>query len=254
MLLDEATSALDTQSEGIVQDALNKAAKGRTTIAIAHRLSTIKDADQIFVMGDGELIEHGTHEQLLVDEEGAYRKLVEAQKLREEKPSKEVLEELPDPDEVIVKKQPTNDSEADSEKEKAESITDIHSLKRTGTGTRSLASEVLSRKNQGKDEKETEFGIIYLFKRMGGMNREGLKVYIYGSLGAVGKPCIASLGVCFLTLTRPVFGPYSVTGCVYPIFGIGMALILSWESPPLYPLIGFCSIWNNRSGLSKHRS
>ncbi|KAF2716176.1 putative ABC transporter [Polychaeton citri CBS 116435] len=64
LLLDEATSALDTQSERIVQKALNEAALGRTTIAVAHRLSTIRHADVIFVMEDGRIVEHGTHEDL----------------------------------------------------------------------------------------------------------------------------------------------------------------------------------------------
>ncbi|PPQ85425.1 hypothetical protein CVT25_006317 [Psilocybe cyanescens] len=82
LLLDEATSALDTQSEGIVQDALDKAAKGRTTITIAHRLSTVKDADVIFVMDDGLVLESGTHTDLL-HKDGAYTRLVEAQRLRD---------------------------------------------------------------------------------------------------------------------------------------------------------------------------
>ena len=81
LLLDEATSALDTQSEGIVQDALDKASKGRTTITIAHRLSTIRDADLILVMGGGEILEQGTHNQLLENETGPYALLVSAQKL-----------------------------------------------------------------------------------------------------------------------------------------------------------------------------
>ncbi|KAK2601697.1 hypothetical protein QQS21_004772 [Conoideocrella luteorostrata] len=65
VLLDEATSALDTQSERLVQQALDKAATARTTIAIAHRLSTIKHADAIFLLMDGKITEHGTHEELL---------------------------------------------------------------------------------------------------------------------------------------------------------------------------------------------
>ncbi|KAK9480263.1 P-loop containing nucleoside triphosphate hydrolase protein [Lipomyces japonicus] len=80
LLLDEATSALDTKSEGIVQDALDKASKKRTTIVIAHRLSTIKDADLIVVMSKGVIVEQGTHNELL-DKQGMYYELVEAQKI-----------------------------------------------------------------------------------------------------------------------------------------------------------------------------
>lgn len=65
LLLDEATSALDTQSEQIVQDALEKAQKGRTCLVIAHRLSTIQDANKITVVKDGLVIEEGTHSQLM---------------------------------------------------------------------------------------------------------------------------------------------------------------------------------------------
>ncbi|KAH7355346.1 ATP-binding cassette, subfamily B, member 1 [Rhexocercosporidium sp. MPI-PUGE-AT-0058] len=65
LLLDEATSALDTQSERIVQEALDQAKEGRTTVAVAHRLSTIKHADVIFVFGDGKVVERGTHAELL---------------------------------------------------------------------------------------------------------------------------------------------------------------------------------------------
>ena len=66
LVLDEATSALDTQTERLVQAALERLEEGRTTIAIAHRLSTVRDADQIVVLDRGRVAEIGTHDELLV--------------------------------------------------------------------------------------------------------------------------------------------------------------------------------------------
>ena len=80
MILDEATSALDTESERLVQDALEKMMQNRTSLVIAHRLSTIQNADLIVVLHQGQIVEQGTHEEL-IKRQGAYYKLVEMQQL-----------------------------------------------------------------------------------------------------------------------------------------------------------------------------
>jgi len=78
LILDEATSSLDSESEALIQDGLRSLRQGRTTFVIAHRLSTIRSADQIMVLEQGEIVEHGTHDELLA-RGGRYRQLYDKQ-------------------------------------------------------------------------------------------------------------------------------------------------------------------------------
>lgn len=193
LLLDEATSALDTRSEGIVQDALDKAAAGRTTITVAHRLSTIKDADRIFVMGDGLVLEQGTHNELLADENGAYARLVQAQKLRESREGQNV-------------ESTTAGSEEDTEKTILEEIP----LDRKHTN-HSVTSDIIKQRSEEKvksEINEDKYSLFYLFKRMGALNREGLHRYAFGAFFAM------------------------CTGAVYPAFGIVYGQAIAGFSAP----------------------
>ncbi|GAA5824101.1 hypothetical protein JCM11251_001522 [Rhodosporidiobolus azoricus] len=206
LLLDEATSALDTASEAIVQDALDRAAAGRTTITIAHRLSTIKDADQIIVLTAGHILEsamsssEGTaHSILLRNPEGPYSKLVSAQKFREEavddaaeKASISGSEEQPAIPGELTRAQ--LDEMARNEKPQFEA------LKRAQSG-RSLASEMIERRQRDIEEGNVEKGakkhsFIYLLYRLLHLNRDQWKEYVLGIAAAIGS------------------------GCVYPVFGI----------------------------------
>ncbi|CAM0944818.1 unnamed protein product [Alopecurus aequalis] len=84
LLLDEATSALDVESERVVQQALDRVMKNRTTVMVAHRLSTIKNADVISVLQDGKIIEQGNHQHLIENKNGAYHKLVNLQQQQQQ--------------------------------------------------------------------------------------------------------------------------------------------------------------------------
>ena len=75
MIFDEATSALDNESEMLVQEAIERLMKERTTFVIAHRLSTIRNADRILVLDKGKIVQQGKHDELLKDEDGIYSKL-----------------------------------------------------------------------------------------------------------------------------------------------------------------------------------
>nr|WCD39452.1 Ste6-2 [Ganoderma boninense] len=174
LLLDEATSALDTQSEGVVQNALDKASTGRTTITIAHRLSTIKDADCIYVMGNGLILESGTHSELLSDENGPYARLVAAQKLRDAREKRTF-----DDDSDTAASDEVDDAAA-IEKQAAEEIP----LQRAKSG-RSLASEILEQKQKDGETKTADFSMYYIFKRLGYINRDVWKQYLFGSIAAI---------------------------------------------------------------------
>ena len=102
LLLDEATSALDNASEKLVQDALDRAKEGRTTIVVAHRLSTIRNADMIIALEQGEVVECGNHEELM-EKKDLYYELVTSQNQKDEDEEEEEKEEEEEVKEIISK-------------------------------------------------------------------------------------------------------------------------------------------------------
>ena len=197
LLLDEATSALDTQSEGIVQDALDKASTGRTTITIAHRLSTIKNSDNIYVMGQGLVLEQGTHNELLQNPDGHYARLVHAQKLREAEENEATADAAGNDDVVSLKD--SGSVHHDFAKEAEREIP----LGRRASG-RSLASEIIEQKSKGKETKKHEdYSLWYIFKRFGALQGSVWKTYLVG---------------CFFA---------TLTGIVYPAFGVVYAIAVT---------------------------
>lgn len=178
LLLDEATSALDTKSEGVVQAALDKAAKGRTTVVIAHRLSTIKDADNIVVMSQGVIVEQGNHNDLL-EKRAAYYNLVEAQKLAaqtEQKQEEEVELLHDDEKDGNVLQRARTEKEEESESDPA----DLE-LGRSKS-VQSASSKVLAAQ---KKETSAKYSLWTLIKVVGSFNRSEKWYMLLGLVTAI---------------------------------------------------------------------
>ncbi|KAL6705018.1 hypothetical protein ACN47E_007421 [Coniothyrium glycines] len=174
LLLDEATAALDTKSESAVQEALDRASLGRTTIVVAHRLSTIKKADSIVVMARGQIVEQGTH-QALIDRNGIYASLVQAQ-------------------ELTSKIEPGNRMSTIGEPEKQGSIAnEDENLALTRTAT-SAPSEFLAT----RASKDKEYGTWELIKFSWEMNRAEQTTMTIGLIFSCLAGCNPAIQAIFL--------------------------------------------------------
>ncbi|KAJ5611716.1 Leptomycin B resistance protein [Penicillium herquei] len=186
LLLDEATSALDTKSEGVVQAALEVAAEGRTTIIIAHRLSTIRDADNIFVMSEGRVIEEGNHDGLLA-KKGAYHSLVEAQKIGDSNDS-------PSDGETPLDES-TNSNAADNYDEDPADKIAAEKLRMNRTNTQQSQSSRVLRSRQ--PEVLQKYSMWTLFKFIIAFNKQEWHILLFGLFWAAicgcGNPTSAVL-------------------------------------------------------------
>lgn len=184
LLLDEATSALDTQSEGIVQDALDRASKGRTTLVIAHRLSTIKNADNIVVMGKGVILEQGTHQQLLANTGGPYSGLVTAQQIRASEVDNKLYEAEMDEEKAAL----AQEEEAMEMKEEREAKAEMPSGIKRMFSARSHASTA---RVVSSDETPKRRSIFYLLYRLAIINRDQIwKLYVPGIIGSIASGAV----------------------------------------------------------------
>ncbi|KAJ8116550.1 hypothetical protein OPT61_g2038 [Boeremia exigua] len=206
LLLDEATAALDTKSESLVQDALDRAAKGRTTIVIAHRLSTIKKADNIVVMAKGEIVETGTHESL-IQADGIYASLVQAQELTQKKQTNNRLSDTED-------FEYSKAAEAEGEKPV---------LLRTVTSAPSVVAR--------REEKEELYGTWALVKFAWEMNTGEHKIMAFGLIFSFLAGCNPAIQAIFLgnsinSLLSPgtSLGGYNVNFWCWMFFMLGLVI------------------------------
>ncbi|ODV91347.1 hypothetical protein CANCADRAFT_44945 [Tortispora caseinolytica NRRL Y-17796] len=196
LLLDEATSALDTESEGIVQDALDKASKSRTTIVIAHRLSTIKDADNIVVMKEGSVVEAGTHQELLL-KKGSYSAMVNAQSIRSNLTQASPVDQGP----VLL------DDETDFDKE-TNSSADKNADRMIVSTQRASISSARVKQLQNAINRNKAYTLYQIFYKLAKMNEP--------------EKWLLVLGFCFAV----------ITGGGYPTMAVFLGHLVSALSSP----------------------
>lgn len=206
LLLDEATSALDTKSEGVVQAALDVAAKGRTTIVIAHRLSTIKTAENIVVMSQGRIIEQGSHDELL-EKGGAYYNLVDAQRISAEQKEQNAGEDAA-LNEVEEKLYQTSTSDKVGFEVDPDDAEVANKLNRTAT---SKSQSSIALKNRPVT-KEAKYSLWTLIKLIGAFNKQETGLMLLGLFFSIiaggGNPTQAvffAKGIIALSLPPPMY-------------------------------------------------
>ncbi|MBA0683375.1 hypothetical protein Goari_025039, partial [Gossypium aridum] len=210
LLLDEATSALDTESECIVQEALDKASVGHTTIIIAHRLSTIRHADLIAVVQDGQVTETGSHDELMGNEMGLYPMLVQLQHTEQEQ----------------VKEKGDKDLSTN-----AIDINDASSHRLSLASRRSSANSVAANHSSLCEEMNVEDKKLPApsFKRLLAMNLPEWKEAILGCLGAVLYGAVQPLSAFTMGLMISMFflsdhGEIKKKAKVYALSFLGIGL------------------------------
>ena len=189
LLLDEATAALDSRSEGIVQDALNKASKGRTTVTIAHRLSTIRRANTIAVVNQHRIVEQGSHSELMSLPDGRYRNLVQLQ---------EVSGDSKESDET----EGSSDHDDEGSYGEVEGVKGVVGFKRKSS-IKEPSTSILQRLEVSKEEKVEEKIIDRgVFRRTLKASSKDLVFTALGVLGAIGVGAVMPfLGLIFADVT-----------------------------------------------------
>ncbi|TEA11298.1 ABC transporter BEA3 [Colletotrichum sidae] len=186
LILDEATSAIDVRSEQIVQAALDRASKGRTTIVIAHRLGTIRKADNIILLRKGQVVQQGTHQSLMEDVDGPYYTLATAQKLdmgAEDDDDDVEVDDILFGDLSWRRQEPEERSPVRKSMPFADSEGDLTEKRPSSDGEASGDAPVTERDGSDEELERTEAGTLRVVKKPKGVYARWKAWHLFGSFG-----------------------------------------------------------------------